>query len=234
MATAEDGANYDIYYISLADFTTTVPVGLVPVRITTSISYSGHPDMAAIAAGWLVAWEDERDGNRQIYLRKVDVSGSPLTAGAVRITSSPGDSQEPKIACLPENPRCALVWTDERYGNFAIFGTTLSHEDLIPEPEISLTQSDQSAWFPALAPDAIRDQFFVAYALSEQANRSDIVLNFTAQGLTRALDGTYLEQGEIQALEPLLGMGGTGSLAVLWKQVDRGESSLHLKILACP
>jgi len=234
MATEEDGANYEIFYMTLADFTGSVPADLVPVRITTSIGYSGHPDMAAIAAGWLAAWEDDRDGNRQIYMEKIDVSGASLVGNALQITSSPGDSQEPRIACLPGNPRCGLAWTDERYGNFAIFGTTLSHEDLVPEPEISFTAADQSAWFPALAPDPSRDQFFLAYALSEQANRSDIVLNFAAEGLTAAPDGTYLEQGEIQALEPLLALGGTGSLAVLWKQVDRGESSLHLKILSCP
>jgi hypothetical protein len=234
MATTEDGANYEIFYLALADFTAAVPPDLEPVRITTSIGFSGHPDMAAIAAGWLVAWEDERDGNRQIYLTKVDVAGAHLTANAVRITATPGDSQEPRIACLAGNPRCGLVWSDERYGNFAIFGTTLSHEDLVPEPEISLTGADQSAWFPALAPDFDRGQFFVAYSLSDRVNASDIVLNFTAQGLASALDGTYLEQGEIQALEPLLAPNEDGRLAVLWKQVDRGESSLHLKILACP
>jgi hypothetical protein len=234
MATVEDGANYEIFYIGLADFTASVPTGLVPVRITTSIGYSGHPDTAAIAAGWLVAWEDERDGNRQIYLRKVDVHGTPLSASAFRVTSTPGDSQEPKIACLPENPRCALLWTDERYGNFAIFGTTLSHEDLMPEPEAALTGPDESAWYPALAPDPDRSQFFAAYALSRQANASDIVLNFTTHGLVSPLEGTFLEEDPIQALEPRLALSAAGRLAVLWKQVDRGESSLHFMILGCP
>lgn len=236
MAIGGDSGNFEIFYLPVADFTVPLPVAGELQRLTESIEFSGHPDANAIPEGWMVVWDDERDGDREIYLTKIDLDGSPLLDFPVKVTSSPGDSQEPKIACLGEPAdECAIVWTDERYGNFAIFSTIADLSGRIDSPEISITEPAVNAWYPSIIPDGERGQFSMTYAASARPNYSDIHLNFLSSRSSESIDGRPVEENDAKAIEPLLAAvsGASNKLALIWKEVDLGGSSIHYQILAC-
>jgi hypothetical protein len=141
------------------------------------------------------------------------------------------------VACLASAATCAVSWTDERYGRFAIFSTLLALPaglaGLERGPEIGMTGADTSAWYPALAGDDLRGQFFLAYTVSRSANQSDTLLNFVGQGLEEALEGKSIETSDARSIEPVMAMGPDQLLAVLWKEIEGGGTALHLKILGC-
>jgi len=65
-----------------------------------------------------VAWNDNRDGNIEIYYKRSTDGG--LTWGPdTRLTNSPGDSYRPSLAVSGGNLHC--VWYDSRDGNYEIY-----------------------------------------------------------------------------------------------------------------
>lgn len=239
MGVGGDGGNYEVFYLPVLDFTSSppsFPLDAEPRRLTHFIGFSGHPDAAAIPDRWMVVWDDERDGDREIYLTKINFDGDPQLGAPVKITDYPGDRQEPKIACLPGEDECAIVWTDERYGNFSIFATVTDIGGGVTAPEHAITEAPANAWHPAIAPDAGRGQFFVAYSSSEQPNKNSIYFNVTGsnEGAIFYADPHNIDEESSSSIMPLLSLSDEGLLAIMWQEVVPGSgTSINLKILGC-
>jgi hypothetical protein len=75
------------------------------------------------AGGAIVAWEDSRDGNWDIYAQRVDASGTPLwTLNGVVLCDDPADQYN--FHMIADGEGGAIVaWEDER--NFAVSGASL-------------------------------------------------------------------------------------------------------------
>lgn len=78
------------------------------------------------AGGAIVAWEDQRGGNWDIYTQKVDISGNvQWTADGVALCTAAGDQRYPKIA-TDVMGAATVAWQDERNGNWDIYARRVS------------------------------------------------------------------------------------------------------------
>ena len=83
--------DYELYYLGV-DWPPSSPAwGDHLRRLTWAAGFSGRPSAVGISTGFAVAWEDDRDGNTEIYFATMNGSGV-LDGPARRITSAPGDS----------------------------------------------------------------------------------------------------------------------------------------------
>ncbi|MCX7847134.1 MAG: hypothetical protein N2595_03780 [bacterium] len=89
--------------------------------------------------GVLIAWEDYRHGNADIYAQRIDLDGAPLgPEDGVPIEDAPGDQRNPRFV-TSQTGSLLLLWDDYRPG----FATPVQvQSDLthlpIPEPDFSL------------------------------------------------------------------------------------------------
>jgi len=74
----------------------------------------------------VVVWQDERNGNNDIYGQKLDTNGSKLWAADVRVNSDSGtaDQDFPAIAA-DESENAVIVWQDGRNGDDDIYAQKL-------------------------------------------------------------------------------------------------------------
>jgi hypothetical protein len=79
------------------------------------------PVIIGAEGGAIVAWNDSRSGNVDIYCQKIDANGSSLwEKDGLEITSAPFSQQNPKLA--PDGSGGAIiVWSDNREEENAIF-----------------------------------------------------------------------------------------------------------------
>lgn len=84
------------------------------IRLTNDASYAGYPSAATTGTMVQVAWEDDRDGNLEIY-HKSSVDGGANWGPDVRLTNSTGNSENPSISIAASLVQ--LVWNDDRDGN---------------------------------------------------------------------------------------------------------------------
>jgi hypothetical protein len=111
---ARDG-DYEIYYKrSTDDGTTWGP----DTRLTDSIGASDYPCITTSGAFVHVVWEDNRDGNFEIYY-KSSVDGGVSWGADMRLTNNPSYASPSSIAV--SDSILHVVWDDNRDGNIEIY-----------------------------------------------------------------------------------------------------------------
>ncbi len=104
-------------YSSWASRMVTVPWD---ARLTTDSAASVSPAIAVDSSGnFHIVWSDARDGNNEIYYKKLDANWNVLVADT-RLTVDSHDSITPSIAVWPSGD-IAVVWSDNRYTTYSIY-----------------------------------------------------------------------------------------------------------------
>ncbi|MFH1438574.1 MAG: putative metal-binding motif-containing protein [Pseudomonadota bacterium] len=240
MAADDDSGDFEIYYVPVADFTDDPPEEpAAPTRLTQATGFSGNPDAAPLPdGGWMVVWEDERDGNKEIYLRKIDFEGNPDPGMrmARRLTDAPVESQEPAIARMGTgaSEEYAVVWTDGRNGVFEIYSMIVDGGGDQVSPELVHPSPSENAWQAAVIADADRQQYMVAYSAGTFM-RYDIYMTFTDRETPRGLESRTVRTSEASLTKPVMATNCCDDVvAMLWQEIVRGSSpSIHLEILQC-
>jgi hypothetical protein len=92
------------------------------VQVTNSNKNEIHPsivvDGQSPACAW-VAWQDDRDGNQEIYV--AGSSNAFASSTAARVTNEAGPQTQPDVAVDAQNT-VYVVWTDQRSGQADIYG----------------------------------------------------------------------------------------------------------------
>ena len=143
--------NWEIYYTKLDNVGNTL---IEDTRLTTSLTTSGRPSLAIDNQGKVnIAWEDERDGNSEIYYTKLDSVGNTLVEDT-RLTSSTGGSRYSSLD-IDEQNNMHIAWQDYRDGNWEIYYTKLNSVGNTLVEDTRLTNSSASSTFPSLSVDVL-------------------------------------------------------------------------------
>ena len=137
----KDG-NWEIYYQKLDNNGNII--GTLK-RVTNALSDSLYPVLKVSEVGNVhIAWQDYRDGNYEIYYKKLNNSGVNLT-NDVRITQQTAGSEYPSITIYSDYV-ARIAWQDNRDGNYEIY-TNDAFIDVYPGViDYSVSNSDQEKW----------------------------------------------------------------------------------------
>ena len=96
------------------------------VSICAASGYQHNPVMVADGSGGAyIAWDDERNGNKDIFAQRVDANGNALWPADGRAVCIASGSQElPQIAA--DQFGCYVTWKDYRTGNYDIYVQKIS------------------------------------------------------------------------------------------------------------
>ena len=109
--------NYEVYFTRVAS--AGYEIG-DDIRITYAYGNSRLPKIVWTGSSYGVVWEDDREGNAEIYLSILMPDGS--TSGPeTRITYDSGESESPSIAW--SDSQFGISWEDDRDGNYEIYFT---------------------------------------------------------------------------------------------------------------
>jgi len=118
------------------------------VRVTDNVGSSQYPSLTwnSSASEYAISWDDNRDGNPEIYARLISAAGTPLGLDT-RVT---GDTSDSGLS--------SLVWTgseygiclrDNREGNHEIYFVSLSAAG-VPGTEVRITDAIADSTSPSL------------------------------------------------------------------------------------
>lgn len=204
-------------------------------RLTWSPGFSGRPSAVGLDTTFSFAWEDDRDGNLEVYFAKLNTSDG-IDGAARRITTAPGDSHDASLARAPTAGTYGLAWMDSRDGGHDMLFTCLDAAGVRTCPELGIDPGPETAWYPAAIYDGVADQFAITYAGLE-SGLFHVALTAVAPSSVPppdALDAGRTLGGEnVYILDP--GVGDAAShRGVLWIENDGGTSStVHFQQLKC-
>lgn len=140
-----DNGNSEIYYRRSADAGETWGE---EIRLTNNSDMSRFPSVAVSGSVVHVVWEDNRDGNPEIYYKRSTDAGITWEAD-VRLTNNSAISAEASVAVSGSNVH--VVWTDDRDGDYEIYYKSSTDGGLTWGADTRLTNHTAYSRMPSVA-----------------------------------------------------------------------------------
>ena len=97
------------------------------VRVSNFLSQSFRPALVWNGTEFAVTWNDDRDGNHEIYFARLDANGAPV-GGEIRVSNATGSSLFSDLAVARSSAGSSgygVVWQDDRDGNIEVYFSRL-------------------------------------------------------------------------------------------------------------
>jgi len=135
--------NYEIYYKSSPDGGTSWGSD---TRLTDDPVNSRYASAAVSGTDVHVVWDDERDGNPEIYY-KSSPDGGTSWGTDIRLTNQTADSEHPSVAVSGSTVH--VVWDDNRDGNYEIYYKRSPDSGTSWGTDTRLTYNSEQSLYPS-------------------------------------------------------------------------------------
>lgn len=185
------------------------------VRMTNDGAESTNPRLAVDGSYLYLAWEDTRDGNREIYWQKfIRATGSPVTS-PIRLTNTSASSIEPSIG-IDGSGNSYVVWQEGTlYGT--IMGTKIDPSGNVLVSPLALSPN------LCLHADISTQASGVSWVVFERRSASDqdVYMRQFNSSLTLTCD-KHTNWGSLPAMDkaPVVVASSDGQANVYWRDMD--------------
>jgi hypothetical protein len=136
--------NYEIYFARQTVGGAKLGTDL---QVTNDAGYSTRPSLAWTGSGFGISWEDNRDGNYEIYFARVSAAGVKLGPD-LRVSGEAANSFRPSLAWT--GSEFGVSWQDLRDGNYEIYFQRVSAAGVKLGAELRLTGNTAYSYLPSL------------------------------------------------------------------------------------
>jgi hypothetical protein len=172
------------------------------VRLTNNHENSINASVSSSANDVHVVWQDNRDGNDEIYYKRSTDGGMTWDAD-LRLTNNPFKSSFPSAVAMGKT--ILVVWSDLREGNAEIFGLRSVDNGDTWSADIRLTNTARESLEPKITMEG-------AFAFLTWHELSDIVTNWEVESRFSTDGGTtWTARRQISAEE---GFSGNATVCV--------------------
>ncbi len=211
--------NRDIYYKQSTDG------GInwgADTRLTSNSSSSSYPSIAISGNNVHVVWQDNRDGNQEIYYKRSSDGGINWGANT-RLTNNTFSSETPSISVSGSNVH--VVWVDNRDGNYEIYYKLSIDGGINWGTDIRLTNNTYSSLSPSIAVTV--SLVYVVWYDERDGNR-EIYYKRSADGGISWGAETRITYGIYASEFPVIGVSST-FVHVVWNDSRDGNSEIYYK-----
>jgi hypothetical protein len=117
-------------------------------RLTNNSANSGSCSVGATGDVVHVVWDDDRDGNQEVYYKRSTDGGANWTDD-IRLTNDQASQSTPNIVVSGSNVH--VVWNDYRNGNFEIYYKVSTDGGVTWSEDTQLTNFPGTSWSPSIA-----------------------------------------------------------------------------------
>jgi len=124
-------------------------ISMSPVRVTTAAGSSSDPSAVWTGSEFVVAWQDDAEGNSEINLARLSALGAMITA-SLRMTNDPAASETPSLVWT--GSELAFAWSDSRMDDdYEVFLQRVLADGFPVGSEIRITEEAGRSANPSLA-----------------------------------------------------------------------------------
>ena len=186
----------------------------------------------------VVVWEDDRNGNADIYAQKLDWSGNRLWEADVRVNSDSGTANQrsPGVA-LDGSGNTIVVWEDSRNGNPDIYAQKLDGSGNKPWAADVRVNSDSGTAEQESSAVAVDRSGSAVVVWHDYRNISNDVYAQKLDGSGSKLWGPDLHVGSVGGVRPNIGgsaavaVDGSGNAVVVWWSNRNGNADIYAQKL---
>jgi hypothetical protein len=227
--TRNSGTDEDIYAARITGTGQVLDTNGIPVA-TVSLPQQ-YPSVTARTNGYLVVWQDERNGtltDEDIYAARLAANGTVLDTNGIPVSSAAGGQYYPATAY--DGTNCLVVWEDYRNDNGDIYGARVSNNGTVLDPNGVGIHISPNYWQGDPALLFTGSNYFVVWEDDSLSGGNDCNIlgaRVTPGGVVLDPEGIIITSG--QQYYPAVAPGSSGLLAV-WEDYRDGEDG---DIYAC-
>jgi len=205
------------------------------VAISTAAGSQESPRIVTDGTGGaIIAWEDTRSGNYDIYAQRVDSSGNPLwTANGVAISSAANN--QTYIAISPDGSGGAVIaWEDNRSGNWDIYAQRVDDSGNVQWTinGVAVSTAADSQYFPVIAPDGTGGAIIAWFDYRSGTDYDIYAQRVDASGTALwTTNGIAVCTAAYDQHQPVISADSSGGAIIAWAD-DRGFGSSEYDIYA--
>lgn len=177
-----------------------------------------YSSVAFDSINYLVVWEDERSGTKDIYATRVSQTGTILDPLGIIIASASNDQATPSVTF--DGTNYFVVWSDERGSSLDIYGARINQSGIVIDTQgIAISTASYSQHSPSVVFGGTnflvawgdeRSGFPYPHIYGARVNQSGVVLD--TSGFVIAMAGQWQD-------EPSVAFDGTNYF-VTWHHYD--------------
>jgi hypothetical protein len=197
--------NSEIYYTQSSDG------GMVfgaQLRVTSNSSSSVLPSVSGSDYTANIAWQEDRDGNAEIYYRR---NNNGNWSAEIRLTNNGSDSQSPCI--IRNNDFIGVVWYDNRDGNNEIYLKTSTNAGTNWSSDKRLTTQSSGSARPSM--DISGQNIHIAWEDYRDGHSEAYYKSSPDQGLSWTIDNRLTNTVGDGSGSPSIFVSGTG-VYLIW------------------
>jgi len=219
-------------YAQRVNATGTVQWATNGVAICTATGNQGEPKLIPDGAGGtIIAWEDVRNGNYDIYAQRVDADGNINVfwpTNGIDICTATGYQVYPELTSDSAGG-AIITWFDSRNGNYDIYAQKVHADGLVPwvNNGIPICTATGSQEYPQLASDGTGGAIITWYD-SRNGNDDIYVQRIDPGGNVRwTTDGAPICTETGDQMHPQLTSDGAGGAIITWNYWVSGNYDVY-------
>ena len=192
------------------------------VRLTNNGSNSEYPSMALDFQTLQLVWNDDRDGQNEIYYKR-SINGGLSWTGDIRITNQAGDSFKPSIAI--SDTLVHVVWEDLRNGTSEIFYKNSTNKAMTWGNDTKLSNSTTDCYSPCISANG--DIAFATWDDNRTANSEIYGRRTINGGVSWSADANYTNTGG-DSYDAFHAFSGT-YMSMIFTESNNNDPDIYLK-----
>jgi hypothetical protein len=212
--------NREIYYKRSTDGGLTFGAD---VRLTANAAVSHFPGIATSQSGVHVVWEEYRDGNAEIYVKR-SIDGGATFGPDVRLTSNAASSFSPSVAA--SGSAVHVIWYDTRDGNSEIYTKRSEDGGASFGPDTRLTNQAAASVFGGVA--AAGSTVVVAWEEYRDGPNGEIYFKRSVDAGASWSADTRLTNQASRSSSPSISASGS-NVHVVWFDERDGNAEIYAK-----
>jgi hypothetical protein len=211
--------NGEIYYKRSTD------VGVswgADTRLTNNTSSSEYPSVTVSGSVVHVVWDDNRDGNAEIYYKR-SIDGGVSWGADTRLTNNTSSSEYPSVSV--SGSVVHVVWYDNRDGNFEIYYKRSIDGGVSWGTDSRLTNNSAPSYSPSVAVSG--SVVHVVWYDNRDGNAEIYYKRSTDVGVSWGAD-TRLTNNTAASYSPSIAVSGS-AVHVVWSDYRDGSAEIYYK-----
>lgn len=182
------------------------------IVVSTGTNQQFGPSVASNGTDYLVAWEDSRAGDPDVYAVRVSTDGDVLDASGISVSTATGAQTNPRVAS--DGADYLVVWQDRRSGTMdEVYATRVSALGTVSEAAGIAIETGHATYAPASVASNGTD-YFVVWGDDRTTEIGIYGARVTSEGDVSDPSGIDIAMG--RGFEPSVASNGTDYL-VVWE-----------------
>ena len=223
--------NWDIY-LQRFNSSGAAQGGNTKVNDDAGTADQDYPSIDMEGSGnFVIVWEDNRNGNWDIYLQRFNSSGAAQGVN-IKVNDDVGTSRQysPSIA-MDGSGNFVIVWQDYRSGNYDIYFQRYSSngEAIGVNTKANDDAGTASQWDPSIAMDG-SGNFVIVWVDYRNGNSDIYYQRYNSSGVAEGVNTKADDDaGTAEQWDPSIAMDGSGNFVIVWQDYRSGNYDIYFQ-----